>query len=143
MAEDEFVDSCAFGDAPTSVTSVCSAAIRCEGGTGGAVPLEVAEVGNLVDEDVGTLGEGDQIVVHGGVAGEHDGAVRGVETVCESRNRPAVRHRDGGDLNNSIFEDDDRNLGDALSPGRDGDVDCPDQRARVRHVASSGMTFRW
>ncbi len=68
-----------------------------QGGAGDAVPLEVAEVGDMVDEDVRPLGQGDQVVVHGGVAGEDDRAVRGVETVPQGRNRPAVRHGDGGD----------------------------------------------
>ncbi len=33
-----------------------------------------------------------------------------------------MRHGDGDGLNNSIVEDDDRDLGAALSPGRDGDA---------------------
>ena len=81
-----------------------------------------------------SLGQGDQIVVHRGVAGEHDGAVRGVETVPQSRNRMAVRHRDGGDPDRSVVENHDRNPGDALRPGRDVNVDAPDQRAGVRHA---------
>ena len=131
MAEDELVDAGAFGDASDLGDIGVQRGHPFEGGTGEAVPLEVAEVGDLVDEDVGTLGEGDQVVVHGGVAGEHDRAVRGVETVRQSRNRPAVRHGDGGDLDRSVVEDDDRNLGGALHPGRDEDVDSPG-RARPR-----------
>ena len=34
-----------------------------QGSAGGAVPLQVAQVGNVVDEDVGPLGQGDQVVV--------------------------------------------------------------------------------
>jgi hypothetical protein len=134
MAEDELADSCAFGDAADFGDVGVQRGHPFEGGAGDAVPLEVAEVGNMVDEDAGIAGEGDQVVVDGGVAGEHDGAVRGVETVRESRNRPAVGHCDGGDPDNSVVEDDDRNSGDALSPGRDTDVDRPDERARVRHA---------
>ncbi len=80
------------------------------------------------------LGQGDQIVVHGGVAREHDRAVRGVETVRKSRNRVAVRHGDGGDPDNPIVENDDRNLGEGPGPFRNMDVDSPDKRARVRHA---------
>ena len=97
------------------------------------MPLEVAEVGDLMDEDVSPAGQRDQVVVHGGVAGEHHGAVRGVEPVRQGRNRPAVHHRDGGDPDRGVLEDDDRDLG-GPSAGRDGDVGRPDQRARVRHA---------
>ena len=127
---------------PTSVTSVCSAAIRASSAPVGAVPLQVVQVGDLVDEDVGPLGEGDQVVVHGGVAGEHDGAVRGVEPVGQRRNRPAVRHGHGGDPDRVIVEDDDRDrrrprpAGTAMSKAR---TSAPASGMR----ASSGMTFRW
>ena len=126
MAEDEFTDSCPFGDAP----DLGDVGVQRGHPLDDAVPREVAEVGNVMDEDVGTLGEGDQIVVHGGVAREHDGAVRGGETVRESRDRPAVRHGDSGDADNSVVEDDDRNLGDVLGSRRDVDVGSPDERAR-------------
>ena len=46
----------------------------------------------------------------------------------------AVRHRDGGDPDRSVVENHDRDPGDALRPGRDVNVDAPDQRAGVRHV---------
>lgn len=96
--------------------------------------LEVGEVGNLVDENVGTLSEGDQIVVDGGVAGEHNRAVGGIETVGQSGNRPSVGHRDARDPNGVVFEDNHRNLVDPLGPHRDRDVECPDKHARVGHT---------
>jgi hypothetical protein len=131
MSEDEFVDSRAFGDAPDLADIGVERGHPFQGSTGDAVPLKVVKVGNRVDEDVRTLGQGDEIVIHAGVAREHDGAVRGVETVGESRNRPPVRHRDGCDPNSFVFEDDDRSRGDALAPCRDVDVDCPDERSPV------------
>jgi hypothetical protein len=101
---------------PTWVTSVSARAIPVQLGTAGAVPLEVAKIGNAVDEDVGPLGQGDQIAVHGGVTREHDRAVGRVETVRKRRNRAAVGHGDGGDPDNSVVENDDRNLGGGLGP---------------------------
>ena len=99
------------------------------------MPPDIAEVGNVVDEIVGVLGESDQIVVHCGVAREHHGPVRGVETIGQSGYRMAVRDGNGRDPDNSIVEDDDRDLDDALGPGRNGNVDCPHQRARIRHAS--------
>ena len=101
--------------------------------TGDAVPLQVAQVGDLMDQDVGPLREGDQVVVRGGVAGEHDGAVRGVEPVGECRDRMAVRHRDGGDPHRIVLGDGDRIRKMARRPGRDRDVEGPDQGSRVGH----------
>ena len=75
---------------------MCSAATRFQGGPGDAVLLEVCQVGNLVDEDVGALGEGDEIVVHGGIPREHDRAVDGVETIGQRWNSSAMCHGDGG-----------------------------------------------
>jgi hypothetical protein len=46
-----------------------------------------------------------------------------------------VHHRDGSDPDNSIVEDDNRNLGLALSRRWEGDVDSPDECARVRHLS--------
>ena len=68
------------------------------------------------------MGESDQVVVHGRVAGEHDGAGRSVETVGEGRHSAAVTYRYGGDPDDSVVEDDDGNLSYALSPCRHGDV---------------------
>ena len=133
MAEDELTDSCAFGDSSDLGDIGVQRGHPGQGGTGEAVPLEVAEVGNVVDEDVSTLSEGDQIIVHSGVTGEHHRAVPGVETVCQRRYCPAVHHRDCGDPDNSIVEDDNRNLGLALSRLWDVDVDSPDERAGVGH----------
>jgi hypothetical protein len=133
VGQDQFVDARAFGDAADLGDIGVKRGHSLQRSAGEAVSLEVAEVGNTVDEDVGPLREGDQIVVDGGVAREHDGPVRGVEAVRESRNRPAVRHCNGADPNGLIFEHGDRDLGDALGPRRDPDVDRSDQRARVRH----------
>jgi hypothetical protein len=141
MAEDELVDSRASGDAPDLGHIGVQRGHPLQGGTGNAVPLEVAEVGNLVDEDVGTLGESDQIVVHGGVAREHHGAVRGVEPVGQRRDRPAVRHCDDPDPNHFI-EDDDRRVLPAVLAGTGMSIlrtSAPASGMR----ASSGMTFRW
>jgi hypothetical protein len=132
MAEDELAGSCAFGDAPDVGDVGVQRGHPFQGCPGDAMPLEVAQVSDVMDEDVGALGEGDQVVVHRGVAGEHDGAVRGVETVRESRKGMAVCHSDGGYPDNSVVEDEDRSLQDALGLV-DRDVDSPDERARVRH----------
>ena len=68
MAEDELADPCAFGNAPDLVDIGVQRGHPLQSGTGEAVPPEVAEVGNLMDEKIGALGQRDQIVVHGGVA---------------------------------------------------------------------------
>jgi hypothetical protein len=54
MAEDELTDSCAFGDSSDLGTIGMQRSHPGQGGARKAVPLEVAEVGNLVHEDVGT-----------------------------------------------------------------------------------------
>lgn len=105
-----------------------------KGGTGHAVPLKIAKVSNLVDEDVGTLREGDQIVVHGGVAREHHGAVRGVERYASAGTARPFVTATTATRTTPIVEDDDRNLGNALRPRRGGDIDAPDEFARVRHT---------
>jgi hypothetical protein len=51
MAEDKFADSGAFGDAPDLADIGVQHRHPVEGGTGGAVPLEIAEIGHLMDED--------------------------------------------------------------------------------------------
>jgi hypothetical protein len=79
-------------------------------------------------------GQGDQVFVHGGVAGERDGAVRCVEPVGERRNCAAVRHGHGADLDDPIVEDDGRDVRDIPGWYGNRDVGSPDQRARVRHV---------
>jgi hypothetical protein len=63
MAQDELADSGAFGDAADLSDIGVQRGHPLQGGAGKAVPLEIAEVGNLVDENVGALGQGDQIVV--------------------------------------------------------------------------------
>ena len=51
-------------------------------GTGISTP---GRVDHLVDEDVRTLGERDEVVAGGGIAGEHDGAVGAVKAEPERR----------------------------------------------------------
>ena len=133
MAEDQLADPRAFGDTPDLGDIGVQPGLPFQGRTGRAVPLEIVKVGDLVNEDVRPLCEGDQVIVDGGVTGEHDGAVRGVETVRQRRNRVAVRHGHGGDPDGSVVDDGHRNLGDASPPGRDADVGGPDETARVRH----------
>ena len=143
MAEDELVGSGALGDAPDLGDIRVQRGHPFEFGTCGAVQLEIAEVGHVVDQNVRILGEGDQIVVHGGVAGEHHRAVRSVETVRQSRNRMAVGHCDGGDLDDPVFEDDDRNPGGCPVLAGTG-MSIPRTSAPASGMrASSGMTFRW
>ena len=81
MAEDELADPGAFGYAPDLGDVGVQPGHPLEGGAGDAVPLEVAQVGHVVDEDVGPVGQSDQVVVQAGVAGEHDRAGGGVEAV--------------------------------------------------------------
>ena len=132
VVEDEFFDPGPFSDPSDFADIGVKRGHPLQAGSGQAVPLEVAEVGNLVDEDVGAPGEGDEVVVGGGVAGEHDRTVRGVETVGQSRDRPAVRHGDRGDPNGAIFEDDDRVLGGTFSRCGDGDVEIRGRACRRR-----------
>jgi hypothetical protein len=73
VAEDEFVDLCAFGDATDRGDVRVERGHSFEGGARHTLPLKVGQVGNLVHEHVGTLGESDQVLVHGAVAREHDG----------------------------------------------------------------------
>jgi hypothetical protein len=93
-----------------------------------AVPCQVVQVGHLVHEDVGSVGQRDQVLVHGGVAGEHHRPVRRVEPVRQRRDRPAVRDRHRPDPDGGILEHHDRRRG-----GRESNVDAPDQRTRIRH----------
>jgi hypothetical protein len=94
-----------------------------------AVPPQVIQVGDLVYQDVGPLGHGDQVVVHRGVAGEHHRAVRGVEPVRQRRNRAAVHDRHRPDPDRVILEDDHRDR-----QRRDHQVDALHQRPRVVHA---------
>jgi hypothetical protein len=88
-------------------------------------------------------GQGDQVFVHGGVAGERDGAVRCVEPVGERRNCAAVRHGHGADLDDPIVEDDGRDVRDI--PGWYGNAMSVARTSALASGmwASSGMTFRW
>ena len=58
MAQDELADSGAFGDATDLSDIGVQRGHPLQGGAGEAVPFEVAEVGNLVNEDVSALGRG-------------------------------------------------------------------------------------
>jgi hypothetical protein len=135
VAEDEFADSGALGDATDLGHIGVQRGHPGQFGIVRAVTPQVAQVGHLVDQDVGVLGQSDQVLVHRGVAGEHHRAVRGVEPVRQRRDRPAVRHRDRGDPDAVVVNDDDRNLGAIVRPCRGGDVDGPDERAGIRHMA--------
>ena len=55
MVEDEFANSGPFGDAPDLVHVGVQRGHPFQGGPGDAVLLEVRQVGDLVDEDVGVL----------------------------------------------------------------------------------------
>jgi len=63
VAEDELADPCAFGDAPDLGDVGVQRGHPLERLTRDAVPLEVVQVGDLVDEDLGPLRERDQAVV--------------------------------------------------------------------------------
>jgi hypothetical protein len=135
MAENQLADAGSLGDAPDLGDIGERGGHPFELGPSGTVPLEISKVDDLVDQDVGVMGESDQALVHGRVAGEHNRAARGVEPVGESRHRTAVHYCHRGDLDDPVVEDDDRNLGSSFSPGRYGDVGCPDERGGVRHVS--------
>jgi hypothetical protein len=138
MIEHEFVDVRAFGD----VTDLGDIRVKLghslKGGAGQAVSLEVVEVSYLMDEDIGIPGESDQVFVHGGVAREDDGAVRSIETVREGRVRVSVCHPDSCHPDNPVFEYRYRWSRFTREWCRNWDVDCPNQHARVRHVAVQG-----
>ena len=59
VAEDELADPGALGDAPDLRDVGVQPGHPPERLTGDAVPLQVAQVGDLVDQDVGPLREGD------------------------------------------------------------------------------------
>ena len=96
--------SCAFSDT-TDFGDVCMERRHSlERGAGNAMSLQIVEVCHLVDEDIGIPGKHDQSFIHRGVTGEHDRAVRSIETVGQSRVRVAVRHGDSRDRDDRIFE---------------------------------------
>ena len=117
-----------------------------EGGAGEAVPLEVAQVGNVVDEDVGAVGQGDQVVVRTVVSPENT-----TEPSAVSKRYARAGIAWPWVTATAVTRTDCRRsktttgaLGRALGPGRDGDVDAPDElRPASGMRASSGMTFRW
>jgi hypothetical protein len=108
VIEDELANPRAFGDTPNFGHIGVERSHSVKGGTRESMLLEIAEVRDAVDEDVGVTGKPDQIVVHSCIAGEHDGALRGAEPVREGRHRPAVRHRRRRDSNVTVFENDSR-----------------------------------
>ena len=105
MGEDQLPDFRALGDRPDFADIGVEGRHPLEGGAGEAMALEVIQVRDTVDEDVGSVGEGDQIVVDRGIAGEHDGAVGGVESIRERGNDVSVCHHDPADANVRIVED--------------------------------------
>ena len=129
VAEDELTHPGPFGH-PSHLADV---GVQCghprQLGLVRAVPPQVIQVGDLVYQDVGLLGQGDQVVVHRGVAGEHHRAVRGVEPVRQRRNRPAVHDRHRPDPDRLILEDDHRDR-----PRRDLQVEALHQRPHVGHA---------
>jgi hypothetical protein len=54
-----------------------------------------------------------------------------------------VGHRHGGDPHRPVVEDGNRNLGGAVGPGRDGDVDGRTSTPASGMRVSSGMAFGW
>ena len=133
VGQDQLARSGAFGD-PADLGDVGEQRGRpVQLGPVGAVPGQVAEVGHLVDQDVGPLSQRDQVLVQRGVAGEHHRPVGGVEPVGQRRHRPPVHHRHRGDPDRGVGDHHDRDLSPVRGPGRGGDVDAPDQRARIGH----------
>ena len=100
--------SCAFSDAADLGDICMERRHSLEGGSRKAVSPEVVEICHLVDEDVGIPGERDQVFIYRGITGEHDRAVRSIETVGQSRVRVAVRHGDSRDPDDLIFKNGDR-----------------------------------
>ena len=128
----------AFGDASDLVDVGLKSGHAFEGEPGEAVVLEVVEVRNLVDEDLGTSGECDQVVIHCRVARKDHRSVGGVETEGQGGVRVPVAHGDGQDPHDSVVEH-----GDGISRGpvvrlRNLDVDCAHEGPWVRHVAVQG-----
>ena len=68
VVEDQLAHSCALRHAAHLRDVGVERGHALERRAGGAVPLEIVEVGDAVDEDIGARGERDQIVVYGGVA---------------------------------------------------------------------------
>jgi hypothetical protein len=68
VVEDQLTYSCALRHAADRVDVDVERGHALEGCARGALPLEVVEVGDAVDEDIGARGERDQIVVCRGVA---------------------------------------------------------------------------
>src|SRR6202020_2344764 len=73
VGENELVDSRAFGHAADLRDIGMEPSHPLQGLAGEALTLQVAEVGHAMNEDVGTLGEGDQVVIDCGVAAELSG----------------------------------------------------------------------
>ncbi len=93
-----------------------------------SVPFQVAEVCDLVDEDVGAVGEGDRVVAGGGVVGDYDRAVRGVETLRFRGAWPCVTSIE---VTRTAPSSRTSGLDTAFGPCRSGDVGCTDESAHV------------
>ena len=138
MTEDEFAYPGALGDASDVVDVGLQPRHSVEVGPGKAVALQVVEVRNLVDENVGASGECDQVVIHRGIAGEHHRSAWGVEPVGEGGVGVAVGHGDGRDSHDSVVEDGDGISRGPVSRRRNRDVDSPHEGSWVRHVTVQG-----
>ncbi len=135
VSEHELAGPGAFGDAPDRADIGMERGHPLDGGANDAVPFEVVEVGNTMDEDVGTLGEADEGVADSCVAGEHHGTVNGVKTVSERRHCSPVSYWHGGHPDGLVLENVQRDLGRTFIVFRDGDVDGPHEGAGVGHMA--------
>ena len=77
---DRFADFCEFGDGPDFRNAGVQRGHPLKGLAGDTVPLQIAEIGDLVDEDVGIVSEADQVISDSGHR-EHYRAVRGPHRV--------------------------------------------------------------
>ena len=74
-------------------------------GDAGDQAIDARHVQRVVDEDVGALGELDEVVGRRGVPRDDDRAVRGVETIAERRHDRRVVYERGGDLDVLVLHD--------------------------------------
>ena len=134
VVEDELVDLRALSHGPDLVHVGVKGFHSFEGGACESVLLQIGEVSNLVNENVSAPGKSNQTVVHGGVAREHDGPVRGVEAVRQGGSCSTVRDGNRTHPNSFVLERDDGDLRGAGGLGRKGEVESPHELCRVRHV---------
>jgi hypothetical protein len=132
VRQDQLADSGALGDAADLRDVGVQPGHPVQGRPGEAVTGQVAEVGDLMDENVGAAGERDQVLAHGRVAGEDHRAVGGVEPVPEGRDSVPVGDGNRGDPDIGVLEDDGRNLPAVISVPRP-EVIPADQLSRIRH----------